>query len=169
MVTPRGVAHVNLLDFVKQREGRARDLRNGTCIAYWDAAGGVWTIGYGTTGWNVKPGTIWTYAQCESALESKLADARRELLSVCRGVTWPDGAQDALTDFVYNVGIGNFQHSKLHACVMAHDWDGVRRHLTDWEYAGGKKLGGLVVRREAEIAMIHDTPPASDIPPASVA
>lgn len=148
---------MTLVDFVKAREGCQHDLGNGTFAAYWDTAGNVWTIGYGTTGPDIIAGLVWTQAQCDAALVAKLNTARRQLLALTpSSVVWPDGAQDALTDFVYNEGSGNYERSTVRICVGNGDWDGVRRHLLDWEFAGGKRLGGLVTRREGEAAMIGD-------------
>lgn len=139
---------MSLTDFVKAREGCK-------LAAYWDAAGKVWTIGYGTTGPDVFEGVVWTQAQCDAALLAKLTRARQQLLALTPpSVIWPPGAQDALTDFVYNEGSGRYEGSTVRKCVNAEDWDGVRRHLLDWEFAGGKRLGGLVTRREGEAAMI---------------
>jgi lysozyme len=146
---------MTLTDFVKAREGCAHDLGNGTFAAYWDPNGKVWTIGYGTTGPNVVAGLVWTLAQCEAALQAKLDRARQELLALSPGVVWTMGEQDALTDFVYNEGSGNYQGSTVRKCVLAGDWAGVKAHLLDWEFAGGVRLGGLVTRREGEAAMIQ--------------
>ena len=151
---------MTLLDFVKAREGCAHDLGNGTFAAYWDPDGKVWTIGYGDTGPDVFAGVVWTQTQCDLALQLKLDTARRQLLALSPGVDWPPGAQDALTDFVYNEGSGRYAGSTVRKCVETGDWDGVRAHLLDWEFAGGVRLGGLVTRREGEAAMIA-TPPAS--------
>lgn len=145
---------MTLVDFVKLREGCEHDMGNGMFAAYWDAAGKVWTIGYGTTGPEVIAGLLWSQAQCDAALVAKLNRARSQLLALSPGVTWPAGAQDALTDFVYNEGSGRYQGSTVRKCVQAGDWAGVRTHLLDWEFAGGKRLGGLVTRREGEAAMI---------------
>ncbi len=145
---------MTLVDFVKAREGRATDNHDGTVTAYWDAAGKVWTIGYGTTGPDVVQGLVWTYAQCDAALADRLSRARAQLVSLSSDVAWPTGAQDALTDFVYNEGAGRYAGSTVRKCVQAGDWAGVRTHLLDWEFAGGKRLGGLVTRREGEAAMI---------------
>ena len=148
---------MSLVDFVKVREGCQHDNGDGTFTAYWDAAGKVWTIGYGTTGQDIIPGVVWTQAQCDAALLTKLTRARQELLAMTPpSVIWPDGAQDALTDFVYNEGSGNYQGNRRCAkCVDNNDWDGVKHHLLDWEFAGGVKLGGLVTRREGEADMIQ--------------
>lgn len=147
---------MSLVDFVKLREGRATDNHNGTVTAYLDtnAKPPVWTIGYGTTGPEVVQGLVWTYAQCDAALSAKLDRARAQLIALSPGVAWTAGEQDALTDFVYNEGSGNYQGSTVRKCVLAGDWNGVKAHLLDWEFAGGKRLGGLVTRREGEAAMI---------------
>jgi lysozyme len=147
---------LSLVDFVKFREGCEHDLGNGSFAAYLDtnAKPAVWTIGYGTTGPEVFSGVVWTQAQCDAALADKLGRARAQLLALSPNVAWPPGAQDALTDFVYNEGSGNYEHSTVRKCVEAADWAGVRTHLLDWEFAGGKRLGGLVTRREGEAAMI---------------
>jgi lysozyme len=136
-----------LADFVKLREGCS-------LVAYFDPDGKVWTIGYGDTGPDIVAGLVWTQAQCDAALAAKLDTARRELLALSPGIAWPAGAEDSLTDFVYNEGSGNYGRSTVRACVQAGDWAGVKAHLLDWEFAGGKRLGGLVTRREGEAAMI---------------
>jgi lysozyme len=148
-----------LIDFVMAREGCQHDNHDGTVTAYWDAAGKVWTIGWGTTGPEVLQGTAWPVDRCKAALVSKLDKARGAVcvLSPPR-VNWPAGALDALTDFVYNEGSGNYQGSTVRKCVLAGDWEGVKAHLLDWEFAGGKRLGGLITRREGEAAMIGDPP-----------
>lgn len=145
---------MTLLDFVKAREGRDKDNGDGTVSAYWDADGKVWTIGYGDTGPDIYEGVTWTYAQCDAALLTRLDAARGQLCLLSPNVTWPDGAQDALTDFVYNEGSGHYAASTVRKCVETGDWAGVRTHLLDWEFAGGKRLAGLVTRREGEAAMI---------------
>lgn len=148
---------MTLIDFVKAREGCEKNNGGDTFTAYWDIYGKVWTIGYGTTGPDVFCGIVWTQAQCDAALQRKLDEAHRQLLSLSPGVTWPDGAQDALTDFIYNEGAGRYASSTVRKCVETGDWAGVRAHLLDWEFAGGKRLAGLVTRREGEAAMIGAT------------
>ncbi len=149
---------MTLVDFVKAREGCKTLNTDGTVTAYWDADGKVWTIGWGTTGPDVTQGTTWPIARCEAALEARLDHARAYLIALSPGAAWPPGAQDALTDFVYNEGAGHYQGSTVRKCVLAGNWAGVRTHLLDWEFAGGKRLGGLVTRREGEATMIGGPP-----------
>ena len=145
----------SLIDFVKAREGYAKAIGGGMYTAYWDPNGKVWTIGPGITGPEIRKGTVWMKARCDAALEQKLAEARAQLLALSPGVAWPPGGEDSLTDFVYNVGSGHYEHSDVRKCALAGDWPGVKAHLLDWESAGGKRLGGLVTRREGEAAMIQ--------------
>lgn len=151
---------MSLFDFVKAREGCEHDNGDGTFTAYWDPEGKVWTIGFGTTGQNIIAGLTWTQQQCDDALAAKLATARQQVCTLSPPTTqWPAGALDALTDFVYNEGAGHYAGSTVRKCAIAGDWDGVRTHLLDWEFAGGVRLGGLITRREGEAAMIATDPP----------
>lgn len=145
---------LTLLAFVKAREGCARRLRDGRVMAYWDPYGKCLTIGYGSTGPHVTAGLTWTQAQCDADLARRLAEACGQLHALSPHVDWPPGAEDAMTDFIYNEGAGRYRGSEVRKCVEAADWAGVRAHLLDWEFAGGKRLAGLVTRREGEVAML---------------
>lgn len=58
---------------------------------------------------------------------------------------------DALADFVYNVGAGNFRKSTLRKYVNNGQYDRVAYEFRKWNKAGGKEWGGLKVRREKNI------------------
>jgi lysozyme len=60
----------------------------------------------------------------------------------------------ALIDFAFNLGVGRLKSSTLRKRVNAGDWDSVPAELRKWTRGGGKVLRGLVIRREAEIALI---------------
>jgi GH24 family phage-related lysozyme (muramidase) len=70
-----------------------------------------------------------------------------------------DGQTAALTDFVFNVGSANFRSSTLQKLVNASQFDGVPAQFRRWVMAGGKKLPGLVNRREGEINLFFDGVP----------
>lgn len=60
----------------------------------------------------------------------------------------------AITDYAYNLGLNALKHSTLRRRINAGHWDLVPHELRKWVYAAGKKLRGLVLRREAEIALL---------------
>jgi len=60
----------------------------------------------------------------------------------------------ALVDFTFNLGAGNLQASTLRRRVNAGQWEQVPAELRRWVRGGGKVLRGLVLRREAEAALL---------------
>ena len=117
--------------------------------AYKDSAG-VWTIGYGHTQ-GVKAGDKITPAQAEDYLRQDLARFEAEA-NATKNIT-TQGRFDAIVDFCYNLGIGNFRSSTLRKYLMANrpTWE-IQEQFLKWVNAGGKKLGGLVSRRIWEAA-----------------
>ena len=132
------------IDLVKESE--ACSLK-----AYQDSVG-IWTIGYGHTGPEVIAGTTWTESQA-------LAQLAADLQTACEGmqalVTVPltQGQVDALTDFTFNLGVGQLRHStllrKLNAGLIAD----APKELLRWTLAGGKHLPGLMTRRQREVEL----------------
>lgn len=59
---------------------------------------------------------------------------------------------DALVDFTFNVGAGNFASSTLLKLVNAGDMAGAAAQFGRWVFAKGVQLPGLVKRRAAEAA-----------------
>lgn len=129
-----------LIEKVKEFEG----LR---LTSYKDSAG-VWTIGYGHTR-GVKPGQKITEAEAEKLLKEDLEEAERYVNNLKMEFT--QGQFDALVDFVYNIGVGDFMSStllkKIRAGAPTKD---IQAQFRRWVHAGGKKLAGLVKRREWE-------------------
>lgn len=77
---------------------------------------------------------------------------------VMREVSVPlsDAQYSALVDFVYNVGPTHFRNSTLLKRLNAGRYRDVPVQLRRWVYAGGKRLEGLKIRREREIALYHN-------------
>lgn len=116
--------------------------------AYQDT-GGVWTIGYGHTGEEVKKGLVIT--------EDKAEDLLREDLSVAEAAVTrlvPYGLAnhqfDALVSLVFNIGAEAFEKSTLLKLLILGDILGASQQFGRWIYDNGKKLNGLIERREAE-------------------
>ena len=60
---------------------------------------------------------------------------------------------DALAALAYNIGIHAFEKSTLLELLNEKDFSGAVRQFGRWIYAGGKPLGGLEARRNAEMEL----------------
>ena len=115
--------------------------------AYKDAAG-VPTIGYGHTK-NVRMGDRISEYWAKEMLREDIEEAEWQVkeLKVAR----TEGQLDALTSFVFNLGINKLQHSTLLEVIRrGASKAAITREFKKWVYADGKKLPGLVKRREWE-------------------
>lgn len=126
--------------------------------------GAPWTIGYGHTGSDVRPGLVWNQTQAERALQSDLSYFEN---LVGNALTTPvsQGQFDALVAFCFNVGPGkkgvkdgllvlkNGNPSSLLRLTNARDFAGAERQFKYWDNAAGKKLRGLTRRRAAEACL----------------
>ncbi|MBX7496748.1 lysozyme [Qipengyuania sp. 6B39] len=144
-----GMAGVQL---IKRFEGCARLRPDGMVEAYPDpgTGGAPWTIGWGATGPDIGPGTIWTQARCDERLEEDIArhaeDVRKALGSSLAGTS--QAQFDALVSFHYNTGaIARATLTKKH---KAGDFVGAAEEFARWNRAGGRVLKGLVRRRREE-------------------
>ena len=106
------------------------------------------TIGYGPPR-NVKEGQTCTEEQAEEWLREDLALAERFVNTIPEIDT--QGKFDAIVDFVYNLGIGNFESSTLCRKIKSRaPVEEIQAEFRRWVHAGGKVLPGLVKRREWE-------------------
>lgn len=146
-ISPAGI------ELIHEFEQCARAIGGGRFAAYPDpgSGGAPWTIGWGSTGPGIGPGTVWTQAQCDARFER---DAVRFAADVERAIGSAPTSQaqfDALVSFHYNTGaIGSAtltrRHREGHFQLAAAEFD-------RWVYASGRKLNGLVRRRRAEKAL----------------
>jgi lysozyme len=118
--------------------------------AYQDSKG-VWTIGYGHTR-GVHAGMTCTQEQAELWLAEDIAWAESEVNRLVH-VPLTQDEFDALVDFTFNAGCGNFDHSTLLALVNKGDYAGAADQFPLWDHAGGKVIEGLLRRRKAERKM----------------
>ena len=111
--------------------------------------GAPWTIGYGHTGLDVHPGLTITQEQAEELL---MQDIKKASAAVNAKVTGDITQEefDALVDFVFNVGAGNFAASTLLKKVNSGDIHGAAAEFEKWDMAAGKHMAGLLRRRHAE-------------------
>lgn len=134
------------LELIKHFEGLR--LRAYQCSAH------VWTIGYGHTA-GVLPGDEISTEQADDFLKQDIAESER---SVGRYVTVPlrQCQFDALVSFTFNLGSGNLRTSTLLKKLNNGDYAGAAGEFLRWVNAGGKRLPGLVLRREAEKALFEE-------------
>ena len=119
--------------------------------AYPDPAthGDPWTIGYGHTGAEVHQGMTITQEQAEEFLMQDVQKAVQTVnLKVHTDLT--QNEFDALVDFVFNCGAGNFAGSTLLKKINAGDMEGAALEFQKWDKAAGHVMAGLVRRRQAE-------------------
>lgn len=115
--------------------------------AYEDAAG-VPTIGYGHTK-DVRMGDRISEYWAKELLRDDIEVAEQQVKEL--GVARTEGQLDALTSFVFNLGIGRLKESTLLRVIReGGSKQQIRKEFKRWVYAGGKKLPGLVTRREWE-------------------
>ncbi len=133
-VTPEGAA------LIKKYEG----LR----LTVYDDPVGIRTIGYGH---------VLTYSERYTGITEQEADALLEQDIAVRAEWIPhsikaplnDNQFSALVSLVFNVGVEPLSHT-LGLFLNQCDYEGASEQFSRWAYAGGKKLPGLVARREAE-------------------
>ena len=115
--------------------------------AYEDAAG-VPTIGYGHTK-DVRMGDRISEYWAKELLRDDIDEAEQQVKEL--GIARTEGQLDALTSFVFNLGIGRLKESTLLKVIReGGSKQQIRKEFKRWVYAGGKKLPGLVTRREWE-------------------
>lgn len=136
-----------------ESEGYAKDRGDGWVVAYWDAIGHVYTIGYGSTGADIKKGTTWTHAHAVLRLQQGWNSAQAGVLRASPILSAYPIMLDALTDFAYNCGVGAYQASTLRRKVNAQDWNGASNELPKWNHSKGKVVAGLTIRRQKERAL----------------
>lgn len=150
------------IDLVKEFEGcrltAYDDAQPNKVLVAGDAILGTLTIGYGHTGPDVVIGQVWTQADADRWV---MVDAVSAAFWVSQAVIVPltQGQFDALTDFVYNEGAGQFAKSTLLRLLNAGHFPVIPYQLYHdnppggWIYADGQIQPGLIRRRQAEIVL----------------
>ena len=136
------------VDLVKQFEGFPRQGAPYLCPA------NKWTRGYGFI--RCLDGTRVTASTPAISMEEAEEQLAHELSVFARGVdsvvTIPlnENQRGSLVSFTFNLGLGSLKASTLLKRVNEPDWDDVPNQFLRLVYAGGRKLRGLELRREAE-------------------
>lgn len=130
------------LDLIKSFEGFSH-------VTY-ICPGGYRTIGYGHLMRDDEdyPHGISKF-EAEQMLGLEVRQAERAIHRLIE-VPLSQGQVDALVSFVYNLGSGALQRSTLRRKINREEHEEVPQELLKWVWAGGRKLNGLIRRRQAE-------------------
>lgn len=134
--------HINkdALNLIKESEGLS--LKAYKCPA------GVWTIGYGHTGKDVKKGMVITEEKATDLLKSDIARFEKHVSAYNTKYRFTSNEFSALVSFAYNIGsitglTKNGTRTK----------EQIANKMLEYCYANGKKLNALYVRRQKERAL----------------
>jgi lysozyme len=141
------------LEMVQRHEGfRAAPYRDAV---------GVPTIGYGATHYLDGARVTLRDAPISEETAQRLLIAQIErvympaVLRLCPALmNASPGRLAAIIDFTFNLGEGRLRASTLRKRINAGEWGVVPAELRKWTLGGGKVLRGLVLRREAEVALV---------------
>lgn len=111
--------------------------------------GEPFTIGWGSTGPDIGPGTVWTQEEADARFLDDLTKFGDGVDRLVR-VPLTDNQFAALVSFAYNVGLGALAGSTLLRKLNAGDYQGAADQLPRWNKGGGRVLPGLVRRRARE-------------------
>lgn len=138
------------IQLINTFEGCAKRRADGRLDAYPDPASGgaPWTIGWGTTGPDVKPGTIWNQSRADQRRDTEIARLAGLILKEAPATLPLQLA--ALVSFAYNLGFGALKDSTLFRLHWAGDVQAAQGQFGRWINAAGKPMPGLVRRRAAE-------------------
>lgn len=155
---------------IKKWEGCARKRPDGRYDAYPDpgsADGKPWTIGWGSTGPDVKKGVVWTQAQCDARFDIDIVRYVDQVAAFLGAAPTSQNQFDALVSFHYNTGaIASSQLAKLH---KAGRFDEAADQFGRWIYNDGKPMNGLRSRRADEVTLYESAAPAAAKQPLPIA
>ena len=131
--------HINKegLSLIKECEGLS--LKAYKCPA------GVWTIGYGHTGKDVKKGMVITEEKATELLKSDIARFEKQVATYNTIYNFTSNEFSALVSFAYNIGsITGLTKAGTRTKQQ------IANKMLEYCYANGKKLNGLYTRRQKE-------------------
>jgi len=139
---------------IRKWEGCARRRADGRFEAYPDpgsANGEPWTIGWGSTGPDIRKGVIWTQAECDARFDREIVRYVEEVAAALGDAPTTRDQFDALVSFHYNTGaIGRATLTRLH---KAGRFAEAQAEFGQWIYNDGRAMDGLRNRRNDEAAL----------------
>lgn len=123
--------------------------------------GHPWTIGWGSTGPGIGPGTVWTQEQADARFLRDLAMFEDGVTRLIGSAPTSQHQFDALVCIAYNIGLDEdadtiaegLGDSTLLRKHKAGDFEGAAKAFRSWRFNDGREMKGLVRRRTAEAKM----------------
>jgi lysozyme len=115
--------------------------------------GHPWTIGWGSTGPDIKKGTVWTQAQADARFAADLAEFAAKVEALIGDAPTDQSQFDALVSLAYNIGTEALRKSTVLRKHKAGDFPGAAAAFALWNKNDGKVMRGLVRRRAAEATL----------------
>jgi len=142
------------VDFVRSYEKYAKRLPDGSCEAYQDH-GGVWTIGWGSTGRGIKQGVIWTPEQAEARFMRDMLRIAAEARNLAPGAN--DNQISAVISLIYNVGLPSLAASTTGRLMKEGNILAALERFPKWDKARVNGIltpsRGLLRRRNDEVKL----------------
>lgn len=128
------------INFLIQEEGER--------LKAYKCAAGIWTIGVGHTGPDVKEGMIIIKEKSRELLKSDLSRFEKAVNTYIK-VSLEQYQFDALVSLAFNIGVGNFSKSTLVKKINVNaSMEEIEFQFKQWKLAGGKPI--LLSRRKRE-------------------
>jgi lysozyme len=106
-------------------------LREGSRSRSYKDTKGIWTIGVGHTGPEVKQGLVWSDGQVMEQLRKDVA-ITEQCLNDCVQVGLAQNQIDALCSFIFNVGVNAFRRSTMRRVINAGDFKQAAAEFDKW-------------------------------------
>jgi len=124
------------------------------------------TIGWGTTGPDVRMGLTWTQAQADSRFASDLGKFAAGVTTAIGGAATTQSQFDAMLSLAYNIGIANFSRSSVLTNHKAVHYATAALSFGLWNKQRDRSgnlvvLNGLTRRRAAEAEIYRGVPGAA--------
>lgn len=148
----KALAGPDAIRIVQEFEGCAKKIGGGKLQAYPDpgSGGDPWTIGWGSTGPDIKRGTVWTQEQADARFAEHLQEFAAKVARLVGPARTSQRQFDAMLSLAYNVGVGNLAGSTLLKKHKRGDYAGASNEFIRWNKAAGRVMHGLSRRRQAE-------------------
>ena len=134
-------ASTNALDLIKKFEK--------CCLEAYEDQGGVWTVGWGTTGPGIREHLFITQKTADAMLIGDVSRLGIDITPLV-GINVNQNQFDALVSLTYNIGLQAFKDSTLLKLIQSHKLEAASEEFDKWIHVHGTVSDGLKARREAE-------------------